>query len=715
MGRLTCGILILCLFSVFSFGQQTASAPATKNSPIKKLRRVALLGETFFRHGATPSGIVPLKDGRRVLVSASDGAVRLWDISSGRELRRFVHPKIQYVWSICMLPGEKEFLSSDGKGNILRWNLTDGKILNSYSQKKTVFRLALDPSGQRFAAACTDKRCVLLDIKTGAEILNLGGHADSVYTAQFSRDGKTVMTGSNETLRFFDSKTGKVTFKTSFTYKEDKKTEKEDIYTLLLSPEGGQLVVCSSEAVRLLDVKTRTIIWKNTVCDGSKSAAFSPDGSMVVFPGHDEKLRLLNADDGVEKWCAELPGESHWCVAFSADGKEVLCNADNLICRFDTATGRRVFPKEGALLQSYPVYCAMPVPGTELVADCSCEKGLYLRDRRTGQVKSILAEKQGVKQIDISSNGRFALVDWEGWDEKPSLLDIRTGKILVNFEQKSVSNILFMPDGKHVLLSGDGGVIMWRIDGKYVRSFNIMRDDGLENVSESVSYLGVSPCGDMLIACGRKGIIWIWNVDTGTLLETIRQSGRQRQYSACEFVGNKTGGILAIVDKQVFYLRRPTQANSGWTREEILALVRQLDEKQYRRREDATKKLAEGGPDVLAVLKTIKSNNPEVALRLQFVRQQIAKKLTGYKMSDVLECRDELADFLAVHPDGQHWAVIEGKYAHARILIGRIKDDKLVAIRRIEDENMPYSVRFGRDGMLYVGNRNGTVSIYSDR
>jgi hypothetical protein len=46
-------------------------------------------------------------------------------------------------------------------------------------------------------------------------------------------------------------------------------------------------------------------------------------------------------------------------------------------------------------------------------------------------------------------------------------------------------------------------------------------------------------------------------------------------------------------------------------------------------------------------------------------------------------------------------------------VLGTTQDGKLKVLREIADENQPAVVRFSDNGKLYVGNHNGTISIYA--
>ncbi|RME97778.1 MAG: hypothetical protein D6768_18870, partial [Chloroflexi bacterium] len=83
---------------------------------------------------------------------------------------------------------------------------------------------------------------------------SFSGHTDSVITADFSSDGKTLATGSaDQTIRLWDVKTGQELHKLQ--------GHARVVWSLDFSPDGRQLVSAGFDrTVRLWDVATGTEI-----------------------------------------------------------------------------------------------------------------------------------------------------------------------------------------------------------------------------------------------------------------------------------------------------------------------------------------------------------------------------------------------------------------------------------------------------------------------
>ena len=190
-------------------------------------------------------------DCRYILTGTHDYTVRLWELDSGQEIRKFevgaeveavaFSPDDQYV-----LTGSSEFprdtarlskttagmalhgfaksrlnsvaISPDGKyaltggfdGIARLWDIANGREIRSFEgHTERITSVAFSGSSRYVLTASYDGTARLCDIADGKETRRLQGHTDTITSASFSPDGQYVVTGSNNrSARLWDSMSG---------------------------------------------------------------------------------------------------------------------------------------------------------------------------------------------------------------------------------------------------------------------------------------------------------------------------------------------------------------------------------------------------------------------------------------------------------------------------------------------------------------------------
>src|SRR5439155_347310 len=122
-------------------------------------------------------------DGSRVLVGSREGDVYLWDVDTGKIVRRF-ESAMKMVCSLAVSPDGKSALSGSDDKYLRVWDMSTGRRSNSLRAHNK-------------GITCGTAR--LWNIESGEQIRCYNGHSDEVRAVLFSPDGSIALSASRDT------------------------------------------------------------------------------------------------------------------------------------------------------------------------------------------------------------------------------------------------------------------------------------------------------------------------------------------------------------------------------------------------------------------------------------------------------------------------------------------------------------------------------------
>ena len=393
-------------------------------------------------------------DGRSLLVvlhkSLKDGhffQFRLWDTASGKERAKLLQIDPEPLKSIY---SPYAAISPDGKLLAVRYNLLRfTKVGKEYKDKENGV-------------------IHVIDLEHGRQLWTYEGEELGIYGADFSPDGRTLVTGHTHctktvedgkqqrefsgTVKFWDAASGR---------------EKESlppgqfqvVWDVRFSPDGKDVWISdehreksypahnSSEHVQVWDVAAKK---RRFLFAGFSRAVYSPDGTLLAASTAKGNIKVFDSRNGSERSALSLNLDKRWILEklWSADSKYLfLASSQGKLWRWEWASQRPPIKVESLSSEKgQPDRDAWP-------QDANVSAGLYVFGVN-GKIPKRITQRTLEEDYAELPPPEIVLWDLKSMQRRATL----TG------HHGQINCLAISPDGKTLVSGGtDGTVRIWAI------------------------------------------------------------------------------------------------------------------------------------------------------------------------------------------------------------------------------------------------------------
>ena len=493
---------------------------------------------TGLRHGVRCVSFSP--DGKHIAsgshpafavaeVEPEPGVIRLWDASSGRELKT-LNGHSGGVWSVSFSPDGTHLVSGGAAttpyqpGEIKLWNLSTGAELKVFKGHwMEVYSVSFSSDGTRLVSGSKDRTVRIWDVSTGEELSTLRGHTGRVSSVCFSPDGTRITSAGgliDPQIKLWDALTGEEI--------ETLQGHARNVSGVSFSPDGTRIASASADAtVRLWNVQTGVGLRGSGLrslkghTHWVSSVSFSPDGTRIASGSDDTTVRLWDTSTGEALNTLKGHTREVTSVCFSPDSTRIVSGSkDGTLKLWNTTTGAdlRTFEEHTDAVTSV----SFSPDGTQ-IASASQDQTIKIRDTSTGGVLNTLrGHSDHVTCVSFSPDGTLIASGSE--DQTIRIWDSSTGEEVKTLTGQggAVQCVSFSPDGRHIAAGGNAPVKLWNAStGEEVMVF--------KNPAGYVYSVSFSPDGAR-IATGTHFAHKLWDVSTGEELKVFDQ-GDQTVFS----------------------------------------------------------------------------------------------------------------------------------------------------------------------------------------
>jgi WD40 repeat protein/energy-coupling factor transporter ATP-binding protein EcfA2 len=242
--------------------------------------------------------------------------VQVWDIASGRETGRAVHP--QYGENITISPDGRFLVTTSQDGIIRLWEISRLPIIRQFRQPSQVESIAFSSDGSVLAGGSADGTTYVWEVDSGA----LQAHyatEKAVKSVTFSPDGHYLAIASGDGVRSFADNVA-VVYARASGQEILRVNHANEIQTLAFSPDGRYLATAGG-----------TVFWNFRLSMGGESTEERPD-----------TLRVWELSSG-QICFSQVQSTQVGAVAFSPDGRYLVAGesgaSDGLLCVWEIASG----------------------------------------------------------------------------------------------------------------------------------------------------------------------------------------------------------------------------------------------------------------------------------------------------------------------------------------------------------------------------------------
>lgn len=458
-------------------------------------------------HSSSVLSFMASTDGKYFLTLGGDDLIKLWN-EEGKEIRTIRTPEFRYR-DVKLSPDNKHMLASSAYEKQEAWVLdiaSEKEVLTLSAHTSFLHCADWSPDGKMIVTGANDSSAILWDARNGTLLHRLSGHLGAVVSAVFSTDGKLLATLSKDkTARIWETASGKLI--------RTIEAEGESPNEVQFSPDGKILSVVMGWGENAISLWSLESGKKIRDLDGY-SLRFSPDGQWIcVFKVSIANLYRSNRLDGkpVRTLQATRPPSDGPMVIdaqggyFMPDSKSMLLNAIGGAPEvYDIETGRLKLTLKGY---------ALPVQGASFSPN--------------GE-KILVSSKSDLLEWDLT----------QGYLSKH--LPGTHGKI---------GKAQFVPDGQKIITVTDeySGAIWDANSGKEIKPLETVY--GVWPVQSYARVLAVSPDGQYFVRGHSYGtedgppFLSVWSVSDGSRVDSMYASGDTDAWDAAF---SADGKLLAV-------------------------------------------------------------------------------------------------------------------------------------------------------------------------
>jgi WD40 repeat protein len=411
---------------------------------------------------------VAVIDERRIVSGSADMTLRLWDVTTGQELRRFIAHSGGITSLAAIDPrrivscsGDKSLLPGDTRtrDRTLRlWDMETGQELRRFEGHDGGINAVAVLNGRRIISGSQDTTLRLWDVETGQELRRFEGHFNPVLAVAALGAQRIISGSADHTVRLWDVETGE----------EIRRLTGHSGWVQAVAALDEKRVISGTHDLSLWDIGVAEDLRRLKGHDHWVGTVTPLDSQRFISGSWDGTIRLWDNDTGEELQRFEGHRSWVWAGAVLCEQRFISGSADSTLRLWDIGTGKELRRFEGHKDKVFSIAAL----DSRHVISASADRTLRLWDIETGrELRRFEGHDDAVCAVVVMNDRRII----SGSSDKTlRLWDIETCRELRRFEGHGHTVWkLALLDAQHVISgSFDTTLRLWNIEtGTELRRF----------------------------------------------------------------------------------------------------------------------------------------------------------------------------------------------------------------------------------------------------
>jgi WD40 repeat protein len=274
-------------------------------------------------------------------VSRPENLIRIWDVPAGKEVRQLLVPHYNvsgYDGSFAdflFAPDGKSLVTCGMDWALRIWDATTGKELRQvFLDSYLATHLAFSRDGKKLATTTTGLTIRLFDFESGQELVPPGEHQTAVGRLAFSGDGRSLVTSSATSIHLWDTPSSRLRFRLD--------VKDQFVNDICLASDGRTLFCATRIGISAWNFETRQKLggFATGPVSGRINFAVAPDGKTVALV-KGTSVELVEARTGKPVKQFDGPGPTTYDVVFLEGGTKLMALSTDKVHVWDLTGGRK--------------------------------------------------------------------------------------------------------------------------------------------------------------------------------------------------------------------------------------------------------------------------------------------------------------------------------------------------------------------------------------